>query len=415
MPRALLRFRLDVEMALRTLVDRPGRSVLTLLGIVIGILALTVMMALIGALQSSVNDALLPLGVGVFQAQKEPTGGHNNVDAALIAKRKNLIYSDLEELRSRLTLTEAVGGEAWGWGIAIKNEKHAMTPNCGMAGMTPAFLAANSMDLELGRTINTRDLDTARNVAVIGADIVKTLFPEGASAALGSTIRVGNKPFTVVGTMEEKPVLFGAAWRNCLVAIPLTAYLRDFGRPSLHVTFLAKDRYNPKPAQEEARLAIRTMHRLKSDEPDDFDMFDNESEGAELQGFALAITAAAGAICLIALLVGGVGVMNIMLVSVMERTREIGVRKALGARPAAILGQFMTEAVVLTGVGGVVGVVLAYAVVMAGGALLDLPATVPLWTVALALISSAGVGLAAGIYPAARAAKMPPIEALRYE
>ncbi len=413
--RALLRMRLNVQMAFGTLVDRPGRSVLTLLGIVIGILALTVMMALIGALQTSVSDALLPLGVGVFQAQKEPAGGGQRINWAEIARRKPLTLDDVRELERRLTLTAAVGGEAWTWGASIKNHQHAMPPTCGMAGMTPSFFEANALDIDVGRSVNAQDVEQGRNVAVIGHDVVKTLFPRGPLTALGEEVRLQNKPYTVVGTLTEKPVLFGAAWRNCLVAVPITAYQKDFGKPSLHVTFIAADRHDVRAAYEEAYLTIRTMRGLKPGDPDDFAMFDNESEGQELQGFAVAITAAAGAICLIALIVGAVGVMNIMLVSVMERTREIGVRKALGARPSAILGQFMTEAIVLTGLGGVVGVVIAYAIVSAGAALLDLPATVPAWTVLLALGSSAGVGLLAGIYPAARAAKLPPIEALRYE
>jgi putative ABC transport system permease protein len=141
--------------------------------------------------------------------------------------------------------------------------------------------------------------------------------------------------------MAEKPALFGASWRNCLVAVPISTYHQYFGKPSLHVTFIATDRHDVSAAYEEAHLTLRTMRGLKPGQADDFEMFDNESEGEELQGFAVAITAAAGAICLIALLVGGVGVMNIMLVSVMERTREIGVRKALGARPSAIL--FLTN------------------------------------------------------------------------
>lgn len=415
MGRMLLRFRLNVAMAFGTLVDRPARSALTLLGIVIGILALTVMMALIGALQTSVNDALLPLGVGVFQAQREPLMGGRPPNFKEIARRKPFTLEDVEELNRRLKLTVAVGGEAWTWGTAVKSRDKTMPPSCGMAGMTPSFFDANALEIEQGRAVNATDIAQGRNVAVIGHDVVKTLFPRGAHTAIGEEIRLQNKPFTVVGTMAEKPALFGAAWRNCLVAVPISTYHQHFGKPSLHVTFIAANRHDVKAAYEEAHLTLRTMRGLKPGQADDFEMFDNESEGEELQGFAVAITAAAGAICLIALLVGGVGVMNIMLVSVMERTREIGVRKALGARPSAILAQFMTEAVVLTGLGGVVGVVIAYAIVSAGAALLSLPATVPAWTVILALASSAGVGLLAGIYPAARAAKLPPIEALRYE
>jgi putative ABC transport system permease protein len=160
---------------------------------------------------------------------------------------------------------------------------------------------------------------------------------------------------------------------------------------------------------------IREMRKVKHGDPNDFEIFSNQSVAERLNALAIIIGGAAGAICLIALLVGGIGVMNIMLISVMERTREIGVRKALGARPATILGQFITEAVVLSVMGGAVGVILAMGAVTAAGVSLDLPTKVPLYAIALALGSSAATGLFAGIYPAARAARLDPIEALRYE
>jgi putative ABC transport system permease protein len=413
--RSLLVFRANLGMAFGTLVDRPGRTLLTLLGITIGIVALVSMMGLVRGLDQRLSEAAVPLGVGVFQAQREPMNGGGNVDWSKIAKRKVFDLPTVRALSERLQLTRAVGGEAWSWGVAVRTEKRATNAVCGVVGALPSFPEANAMDLEKGRLLNEQDVESDRDVVVVGSDVVKVLFPSGPDEALGQTVRVKGRPFTVVGTFAERPSLFGAAWRNCVVYMPLGTFQRAFGKRSLHVTFIAKDPKTIRDAEEEAYLTMRTLRGLRPGEPDDFEMFDNEEATDDLTGLTLALSFAAAAICLIALAVGGVGVMNIMLVSVTERTREIGVRKALGARPFSILAQFVTEAVVLTLLGGAAGVALSYGTTWALGRALELPATVPGWAIGLALGSSTVVGLVAGIYPAARAARLDPIEALRYE
>jgi putative ABC transport system permease protein len=400
-------------MAMRTLIDRPGRSMLTLLGIVIGIVALVVMMSLIEALDTTVRAATQSLGTGVFQVQKEHRfggGGRGRPD-----NRPAFTMADVHYLRDRLELTSEVGGEMWSWNNAFRTEKRKTEPACQLAGVTPVFLSANARELEAGRFITEQDLALRRRVAVIGSDVVDTLFPNGIAEAIGSTIRLRGKPFEIIGTIKKRPTLFGAAWQNCLAVVPIETFHREFYFQSLHVTFLAKDPTKMDEAQAEAMLVVRKLRRLEVGEKNDFEMFSNQSIGGELDSLALIIGGAAGAICLLALLAGGIGVMNIMLVSVMERTREIGIRKALGARPATILGQFIIEAVVMAGSGGLIGLLLAIAGVTIAGAALELPTQVPMFAVVLALVSSAFIGLAAGIYPAARAARLDPIEALRHE
>jgi putative ABC transport system permease protein len=408
----VVRLLFDIGLALRALVEQPLRTALTLLGIVIGIVALVTMMALIDALGVSIGQATAPLGVGVFQAQREPRfGSSGNAGEG----RAPFTLADHRALAARLTLTGAIDGEMWSWGRSLRARGRRTNPVCGVAGVMPGFLAANGIELSRGRFLDARDLATRRPVAVIGSDVVRTLFPGGEAEALGAELRIGDRPYTVIGTMADRPALFGAAWRNCLAAVPIGAFERDLGFRSLHLTFVPRDGARLEEAMDEAIAALRQLRRVKPGEPNDFELFSNESSGATLGMLTMVTTVAAGVICVIALVVGGVGVMNILLVSVMERTREIGIRKALGARPSAILVQFVTEAVVLSAIGGAVGVGLAYAVVEVAALALELPAVVPPWAVALALASSALVGLGAGIQPARRAARLDPLEALRHE
>jgi putative ABC transport system permease protein len=412
MGQVIVRSLLNMRMALFALIDRPGRSILTLLGIVIGIVALVVMMSLIEALDTTVRTATRSLGTGVFQVQREPRFSGRGFRPE---SRKPFTMADVRMLRERLELTAEVGGESWSWLNSFRTDKRKTEPACEVAGATPSFLKANGMELEAGRFITDQDIALTRRVAVIGSDAVDVLFPNGIAEAIGSTVRLRGKLFEVVGTFKKRPTLFGAAWQNCVAAIPLDTFEREFYVQSLHVTFVAKNPEQIDEAQEEATLVLRHMRKVKAGEPNDFEIFSNQSMGSELETLGLIISGAAGAICLLALLVGGIGVMNIMLVSVMERTREIGIRKALGARPATILGQFIVEAVVLAGSGGMLGLLLAIGGVTVAGMALELPTRVPLFAVVLALGSSAATGLIAGIYPAARAARLDPIEALRHE
>ncbi len=401
-----MRFWLNLRMAFQSLLQHPGRTVLTLLGIVIGIVALVVMMALVEALQTTMRDATEPLGVGVFQVQKEPRFMRNSKNNEA-ARRKSFTLADVRFLQQRLTKVRAVAGEMWAWGVKASTSERSTQPLVELAGGMPPFLDANGLSLASGRFITEHDIEYERPVAVIGTDIMDALFPGGPTEALGSTMRAKGQTFQVIGVLSKQPTFFGAGWRNAVIIIPVTTFHRMFGFRSLHVTFCAKDPTKLGEAEEEATIALRWLRRVELGQPDDFEMFNNDSVNNQLDTMTLVIASASGGICFLALLVGGIGVMNIMLVSVTERTREIGVRKALGARPRTILGQFITEAISLAMLGGGIGVAVAYGLVI--------PAVIQPWSVGVAILSSSFIGLVAGIYPAARAARLNPIEALRYE
>jgi putative ABC transport system permease protein len=409
------RFWLNLEVALSSLFVRPLRTALTLLGMVIGIVALIAMMALTDALDTSVRKVTVPLGSSTFQVQREPRIQRSSAQAKLAWTRKPFTVADVRKLEQRLTLTKSVGGEMWAWGTKVSTADRQTNPVAGLVGAMPAFIDANGFELAAGRFLTEHDLEFNRSVAVIGSDVAKQLFRGGPEEALGSTVRVMDQTFEVVGVFAPRATLFGMAWRNTTVAVPISVFQRKFGFRSLHVTFTTRDPSQLAAAQEEAIAALRFMRGVRPDQENDFDLFSNDSVTGWIDQLGVAVGAASGGICFLALLVGGIGVMNIMLVSVTERTREIGIRKALGARPRTILAQFITEAVVMSVLGGAIGVVLAGVLVAVLGSALELPAAVPPWSVLVALASSSAIGLIAGIYPAARAARLDPIEALRYE
>ncbi|MCK4577019.1 ABC transporter permease, partial [candidate division WOR-3 bacterium] len=267
-------------------------------------------------------------------------------------------------------------------------------------------------DLESGRYITALDNTHKKRVCVIGTDIVENLFPN--EDPLNKTIRISSAKFIVVGVLEKKGQMLGQSMDNEVI-IPFSTFRKLFirrGREDIAIAILAKDKDE---AIDEIRGVLRRIRKVKSGKPDDFsintqdvlmDMY-NKITGA---AFIVMIGVAS-----LSLLIGGIGIMNIMLVSVTERTREIGIRKAIGARYKDILYQFLTEAVVISGFGGVIGIIVGFTLARIISVASNLPSAVPLWAVLLGFGFSSGVGIFFGIYPANKAARLDPVEALRYE
>jgi len=286
-------------------------------------------------------------------------------------------------------------------------------PNVLIAGAEEPYAAANGIFVEHGRFISADDVRYHRRVVVLGPDVVERLFPH--SDPLGSTVRVRARPHRVIGVLESRGGAFGRSKDN-LVVVPITAFQDAFGdQRSVNITVQTATPAGIGAAQDEVVGILRALRRLAPGEPNDFAIWSSESLITEFNEMSAVIAAAALGIASISLLVAGIGIMNIMLVSVTERTREIGLRKALGATRAHLLRQFLIEAVVLTELGALVGIALGIAIALLVRSTTPLEAQVPLPWIPGAFGFCSVIGVVFGVYPAIKAAAQDPIEALHYE
>lgn len=400
----------QIRLALSALAASKLRSALTLLGIIIGVTTVVAMMALIEGLRAKVDAQLSGLGADVFQVQKWPHGPSSK-DWKLFAARKNLTLADANALAGLPDVAQ-VGAEAWEGGQRVASHQRSTNANMSLVGATPAFLENNGLSLARGRFLTDADVRDDRAVAVVGSDVADALFP--GEEALDQEIILRGAAYRVVGVLARQGAgIFGGS-QDAFLTIPIGQFFAHYGKArSLNITIKARDPSLLARAQDEVVAALRRRRNTPPTAENDFDMFNNESASQSFNELSKTISAATVGVCLLSLLVGGIGVLNIMLVSVSERTSEIGVRKALGARKGRILMQFTVEAVVLSMVGGVLGVGLGCAISFGVRELLAIPTSVPLWAVGLGLGVSTLTGLVFGIYPASRAARLDPALAMR--
>lgn len=400
--------------AVSALSSNKLRSSLTALGIVIGVGAVVFMMAMTTGLDDYFTEQFSSLGSNTFQIQKRPHMRMGGRHRSKYRKRKDIAVSDADAVRELDESARFVGAELWQWGIVAKSRYDVTGARVTVAGGSPEFAINNSYDLSSGRSINAFDVLHRRNVVVLGADLALELFPH--SSALGQFINFGGRRFRVVGVFASKGSFFGFGSRDTFAFIPITTFIGIFGKHrSVNITVQSMTQADFKKAKDRAITIMRRRRGVKANQENDFEVFSNQSTMDKINSITGSISIAAVAIALISLLVGGIGIMNIMTVSVTERTREIGIRRALGARRRHILWQFTTEAVILAAVGGVLGLGAGFGGAYLVKQLAGLPAAAPLWAVIVALGVSSLTGLVFGIYPALRASRQDPIEALRFE
>ncbi|HET6983697.1 MAG TPA: ABC transporter permease [Myxococcaceae bacterium] len=405
----------NARLALGTLAANPLRSLLTLLGVVIGVTTVVTMMALVEGLRTKVTQDLSNLGANVFTISKWPAGINlQRMDWKRFQRRPNLGLEDLRAVREGCPSVSTASALTGLGPNKISSAIAETQPNVFVQGTTAEWIDTSGRAISSGRFFSAHEVQEARPVVVVGLDVADKLFP--GQEALGREIRIRGRVFQIVGLLEKRGKIFGLFNADNILILPLPNALDIFGRNrSLRLNVAAADPSKLQKAQDEVTALLRMRRNVKPDAQNNFEVDTNETMTRTFNNLSNVITAASFGICLLSLVVGGIGILNIMLVSVTERTREIGIRKALGAKRRRILGQFALEAVTLSLFGGVLGLALGLSLTALGRWAFGFPMTVPAWAIALALVMSSGVGLVFGIYPAARAAALDPVEAMRSE
>ncbi|MCU0770709.1 MAG: ABC transporter permease [Verrucomicrobia bacterium] len=411
----LAELRESLFMALDAIRAHKLRSSLTLLGVLIGVFSIIAVMTALRVMQRNVERELSQLGAHSFMAHKFPAmmfQGRPNWWA--YRQRKDITYAMANEVVRRATLPTAVGIEAVFWGGQVESRFASTAPNVQLYGETPGSFPVRNWTVAEGRSLNDSDVEDSRDVTVIGASLARTVFPFG--DALGQSLKLNGIHYTVIGVLESRGGGAESDQENIAI-VPLTTGLDRFGRwhRSLNVLVQADgaDRYED--TVDEVTGILRVLRKVPPGADNDFEITSNDSLIAQFNQFTRAVRLGVAVVSSIALLAAGIGIMNIMLVSVTERTREIGVRRAVGAKKRNVMTQFIAEAVVLCQVGGLIGVALGLIGGNVAGVLLKLPLVLPLDWVVLGLVICSVVGVVFGTYPAWRAANLDPVESLRYE
>jgi putative ABC transport system permease protein len=402
-----------LKVAFASLRGNKLRSSLTVLGIVIGIFSIISISTVITMLQNSISEGLSSLGKNTFQIQKFPAMRQGRLSDK-IRNRKNLTIEEYYRLREMLQEAKLVGAEQWEYGKLFKSPYDETNANIQLAGATPEAMLTNDWQIADGRAINQDDMDRNRRVCVLGVDVVKKLFPR--INPLGQEVKVDGMRLTVIGVLVSRGAMFGQS-RDGFVAMPLSTFQSKYGKTgrSVSITVMAHSPVTYNRTIDAAIGHMRTIRKVAPGEENDFDIFSNESLISQVGQITQYVRLGAIVIAFIALLAAGVGIMNIMLVSVTERTREIGIRKAIGAKKRNILFQFIIEAVTLCQFGGLIGIALGLGAGNLAGKFLNAAPALPLDWVLTGIVLCVLVGVGFGTYPAWKAANLDPIEALRYE
>ncbi len=410
------------RMAISAIGAHKLRSLLTLVGIVAGVAAIIAVMTGVSVVQSQMEAELSVLSNRTFQIMKFPMGGFNNnrnLNFREIARWPPLTMEHVYAIRERAKSVDLVGAELWHYNTRVSYRGESTEPRLMVCGGTPEYPENNTHYVELGRNLTEEDVVIGRRVVVLGYGIAQELFPF--IDPVGMTVKVDGRKFTVQGVFAEKKSAMGGQF-DSYILMPISAWMEMYGvrdeggRPrSIFITVRSRLGVPLEEALEETRSVLRAARGLSPRDRDTFHWFTSDSQIRAFNDATAGVKTAAFVLGIVALVVAGIGIMNIMLVSVTERTKEIGIRKALGAKRPAILLQFLMEAIVLCNIGGIIGVLVGFGIGNVVTLFTDFAIHVPVDWAVRGVIFCSVVGLVFGMWPAVRASRMAPIDALRYE
>ena len=400
----------SVRIALAALWANKMRSILTLVGMIIGVATIIAIVSLITGMNQYVATQIDQLGATTFIVDREGIITSEDTWWERM-KRKKLTVEDMDAIAVACQGCEEVGGRE----ITMRKIKRGnrYVNDAWVMGSTANFPQIVDFEIEGGHYPSESDNEHRRHVAFIGYDLIDELFP-GVSH-IGKTIVVSGQEYTVIGNGKRRGSSFGNSHDNYVI-IPLSTFEKQFGkRRSFEIYVKSASFETMDAAKDEVRMVMRARHKLKYAEADDFEMFTAGDIMSMWENFSRGAFIVMIGISSISLVVGGIVIMNIMLVSVTERTREIGIRKAIGARKASVMWQFMSEALTLSVIGGAVGIMAGVAAGKGLSAISGIPMGIEVWSIVAGILVSGGIGTIFGVYPAMKAARLDPIEALRYE
>lgn len=412
MPRLSLRE--PAAIAFETLRSHKLRSFLMLLGIILSVSTLILVVSLIEGTNRYIAERVANMGSNVFLVGR--FGIINNQQDFIKASRRNrkISVEDYEALRDGMKLAKNVGLEVRGRGRVRASGSTETAEDVSVRGVTANIAEMDVQELERGRYITDSDNDHRGSMVVLGADVVKKVLP--GSDPLGKVVSIDGHEYTVIGLIKPIGSVMGQPQDN-FVYIPIQTWMKTYGSQpdGLHINVQARGAELMEETKEEARAIMRARRHLSPKDDDSFGIFGSDTLMDLWKNLTGTLAGAMVGFVSIFLVIGGVVIMNVMLASVTERTREIGIRKSLGARSGDILNQFLVEAATMSAVGGAIGVTVAWALAVVLNAATPLPMAVPISAVIVALGVSTAVGLFFGVYPARKASKLDPIEALRFE